>query len=143
MPLSSVGRSQCRLAWRIRRLPHLPLVPVRLCQDLQESIREVLQWPEDHPVNLRRHRKPRLCPVFFTVLVGVSRCSSDQPFGEQSILETEDSEVILECRAGPPTCCALPCLATAQLRGPVRGRGAEVGSALFEIFLLYCQGFLR
>ena len=47
--------------------------------------------------------------MFFTVPVRVSRCSSEQPFGEQSILETEDSEVILECRAGPPNCYALPC----------------------------------
>ena len=27
-----------------------------LCQDLKESVRDVLQWPEDHPVVLRRQR---------------------------------------------------------------------------------------
>lgn len=90
-------------------------VPASL-EDLQESIREVLQWPEDHPVNLRR-------------------CSSDQPFGEQSILETEDSEVILECRA---QCVAEVPMSLRRARDLLGAMAAFAGTDSFEEGLSGC-----
>ncbi|CAE7651415.1 HOP3 [Symbiodinium sp. CCMP2592] len=90
-------------------------VPASL-EDLQESIREVLQWPEDHPVNLRR-------------------CSSDQPFAEQSILETEDSEVILECRA---QCVAEVPMSLRRARDLLGAMAAFAGTDAFEEGLSGC-----